>query len=249
MLESISYIFNLDEDKRDQLMDSMCDRQRHVFPLKERAANLEKAAALQTGHINSLAHETFRLIWGRILDSEKNGEIFSEGAEAKESFHLFGIVLLWSQIKMDQNEDLSSSHPVQQVFTVSQDLRLTSCLRVTQFYKTILNLQRFWDASRMMKTRPLSGKQSRAHHFEPWLKTQGVDSFTSGCSKDLTSRYFKTFSPIERAFSQFPAPSTDWPGCRYYGNSKLSLLYLRSRGWGVLSAFKIRFSNRCEVFP
>lgn len=129
---------------------------------------------------------------------------------------------------MDQNEDLPSSHPVQQVFTVSQDLRLTSCLRVTQFYKTILNLQRFWDASRMMKTRPLSGKQSRAHHFEPWLKTQGVDSFTSGCSKDLTSRYFKTFSPIERAFSQFPAPSTDWPGCRYYGNSKLSLLYLRS---------------------
>ena len=99
---------------------------------------------------------------------------FLRELEAKESFHLFGTVLQ-SQLKMDQKEDLSSSHPAQQVFIVSQDLRLTSCLRVTQFYKTILNLQRFWDASRMMKTRLLSGKQSRAYHFELWLTTQGVD--------------------------------------------------------------------------
>lgn len=67
---------------------------------------------------------------------------FLRELEAKESFHLFGTVLQ-SQLKMDQKEDLSSSHPAQQVFIVSQDLRLTSCLRVTQFYKTILNLQRF----------------------------------------------------------------------------------------------------------
>lgn len=83
---------------------------------------------------------------------------------------------------------------------------LTICLRVTQFYKTVLNLQRFQDASRMTKTRLLSRKQSRVHHFESWLPTQSVDSFTSDCSKDLTSRSFRTVQSHRE--SLFPVSSS-----------------------------------------
>ena len=51
-----------------------------------RESGERKQQALQTGYINSLAHETFRLIWERILDGEKNGEIFSKRALGKGKF-------------------------------------------------------------------------------------------------------------------------------------------------------------------
>lgn len=128
---------------------------------------------------------------GRILDREENGEIFSEGSLGKGK-----VPTLWVDVFIGSDKNGPELKPVKlsfssAVYTASQDPRLTSCWSATQFYKTVLNLQRLGDASRMMKTTHLSGKKSRARHFEPWLPTQSVDSFTTDHSKDLTSQSFK----------------------------------------------------------
>lgn len=164
----VSLIFNLDQDKKYQRMCHMCDGLWHVFPLKEKASNFGESSTLCSQSI-LLLQPMRHLDWSEeeFLTARKVAKSFLREPSAKEWSHLFGIMLSWSQIKMDHNEDLSNSYPAQ-AFTVSQDLRLTSSLWFTQSYDTVLNLQRFGDASRMMKTRHLSGKQSSSHYFEPW---------------------------------------------------------------------------------
>lgn len=196
---------------------------------------LKEAASSYTEYINSLVQETVRLIWGRILDSK--GEIFTEEIQGK------GKDLSWSQIKMDQNEDLSSLHPVQQVFPVSKDLRLTSCLRVTHFYKTVLNLQRVWDPSRTMKTRHLSGKQSTTHQVESWLTTQGDDSFISDWSQDLLNFNIRTPS-----FPQLSALNRlTWMQAWWKQKIKPDLFEAQRKGNSLLIE-NIRFLHRWEAY-
>lgn len=169
-----------------------------------------------------------------LLTVKKMVESFLKELWVKESPHLFGMVLSWSQIKKDQNEDLSSSPPAQQALTVSQDPRLTSCLRVTQVYKTVLNLQRFWDASRMMKTRHFLG--SRAEHI---IWSSGSQSKVLTASLQTSVKTWlrdplKQFSSTGRVFCQSPALNRlTW--LQVLWTHQVELLYLRSRGWGVLS--------------
>lgn len=143
---------------------------------------------------------------------------------------------------MDQNEDLSSLHPVQQVIPVSKDLRLTSCLRVTHFYKTVLNLQRFEIPPEGWKPGTCLGSRAQHIMLSPGLQPRVMTaSFQIEVRTYLTSIFDFIFPPT------FSSHRLTWMQAWWKQKIKSDLFEAQRKG-NSLFIENIRFLHRCEAY-